>query len=56
MAAALRQTFRETDLIARLGGDEFCVVAQADPDADPKAFVGRLAPRSPRAAPDSICR
>lgn len=42
VAAALRQTFRETDLIARLGGDEFCVVAQADPDADPKAFVSRL--------------
>lgn len=42
VAVALRQTFRETDLIARLGGDEFCVVAQADQDADPRAFVRRL--------------
>ncbi len=42
VAVALRQTFRESDLVARLGGDEFCVVAETDPDADPKAFVGRL--------------
>jgi diguanylate cyclase (GGDEF)-like protein/PAS domain S-box-containing protein len=42
VAVALRQTFRESDLVARLGGDEFCVVAQADAQADPRSFVGRL--------------
>ena len=42
VAAALRETFRETDLVARLGGDEFCVIAAADPQVDPRTFVGRL--------------
>ena len=40
IAAALRGTFRETDLVARLGGDEFCVVAEAD--KDPAALTDRL--------------
>ncbi len=40
IAAALRSTFRETDLVARLGGDEFCVVAEAD--KDPAALTDRL--------------
>ena len=42
VAVALRETFRESDLVARLGGDEFCVIAAADPQVDPKTFVGRL--------------
>ena len=42
VAAALHETFRETDLVARLGGDEFCVIAAADPQVDPRTLVGRL--------------
>jgi diguanylate cyclase (GGDEF)-like protein/PAS domain S-box-containing protein len=42
VANALRQAFRETDLIARLGGDEFCVVAEAEASPEPAALSARL--------------
>jgi diguanylate cyclase (GGDEF)-like protein len=42
VAAALRRTFRESDLVARLGGDEFCVVAVAEAPADPAPLTARL--------------
>ena len=42
VADALREAFRETDLIARLGGDEFCVVAEAEASPDPAALCARL--------------
>ena len=42
VAEALRQTFRESDLIARLGGDEFCVVAEAESPTDPAMLQMRL--------------
>jgi diguanylate cyclase (GGDEF)-like protein/PAS domain S-box-containing protein len=42
VANALRQAFRETDLIARLGGDEFCVVAEAEASPDAAALGARL--------------
>jgi diguanylate cyclase (GGDEF)-like protein/PAS domain S-box-containing protein len=42
VAATLRNTFRDTDLLARLGGDEFCVVAEAAATTHPEALVERL--------------
>ena len=39
---ALRQTFRDTDLLVRVGGDEFCVIAEAEVGTDPAVLVARL--------------
>lgn len=54
VAAALRRTFRDADILARLGGDEFVVLAfggaqegaspapRANGEGSPEAIVGRL--------------
>lgn len=39
-AQALRESFRDTDILGRIGGDEFCVLAEGGEDLD--AFAGRL--------------
>jgi len=39
---ALRQTFRDTDLLTRVGGDEFCVIAEAEAGTDPAVLAARL--------------
>jgi two-component system cell cycle response regulator len=41
-AAALRETFRTSDILARLGGDEFAVVAINALDQDAEAVLARL--------------
>ncbi|MBU4073762.1 MAG: GGDEF domain-containing protein, partial [Proteobacteria bacterium] len=41
-ANALRQTFRESDIIARLGGDEFAVLSIDAEDMNPEDFSKRL--------------
>lgn len=42
IAAILRDTFRETDVIARLGGDEFVVLALESASGDSAALLLRL--------------
>ena len=41
-AQALRQTFRESDIIARMGGDEFTVLAMSQSPNDIASAVARL--------------
>jgi diguanylate cyclase (GGDEF)-like protein len=42
LAAVLRQSFRETDIIARVGGDEFAVLGILDQDSSVEVLTGRL--------------
>lgn len=42
VAAALRETFRSSDVIARLGGDEFTILAIDAPDDTTSAILARL--------------
>ena len=42
LAAVLRQSFRETDIIARVGGDEFAVLGILDQDSSVEALTERL--------------
>jgi diguanylate cyclase (GGDEF)-like protein/PAS domain S-box-containing protein len=42
VAAILRETFRESDIIARLGGDEFVVLALDSSASDPTSSLARL--------------
>ena len=41
-AHALRQTFRESDIIARMGGDEFTVLAMSQSPGDIASAIARL--------------
>ena len=41
-AQALRQTFRESDIIARMGGDEFTVLAMSQSPGDIASAIARL--------------
>jgi diguanylate cyclase (GGDEF)-like protein len=42
VAAVLRRTFRDADILARLGGDEFAMLAFGNGEGNPETIVGRL--------------
>lgn len=42
MAAILRSTLRESDVVARIGGDEFAVLAMRSKGSGERALVGRI--------------
>ncbi|MBI5605137.1 MAG: PAS domain S-box protein [Deltaproteobacteria bacterium] len=42
IAAILKETFRESDIISRMGGDEYAVLALDTADLDPDILISRL--------------
>jgi diguanylate cyclase (GGDEF)-like protein/PAS domain S-box-containing protein len=45
MAALLRESYRETDIIARVGGDEFIVLTTDNIDTSPQGLIDRFQDR-----------